>query len=93
MINPTPITGTTSLGPSCFTLDCECAHCRCCDRDEVNEAVRLEVVRALGLWAACLDALPGCLLDRFVAGLKEKESLQKGHLQALLQVQSALPKL
>ena len=46
-------------------------------------------MRALGLWAASLDALPGCLLDRFLAGLKEKESLQKAHLQTLLQVQSA----
>lgn len=55
----------------------------------MNEAVKLEIVRALGLWAASLDALPGCFLDRFSAGLKEKESLQKAHLQTLLQVHSA----
>lgn len=52
----------------------------------MNEAVKLEVVRALGLWGACLGLLPGCLRDRFVAGLKEKDSLQKAHLQSLLQV-------
>ena len=55
-------------------------------RDEVNEAVKLETVRALGSWAACMEALPSDVTERFAAGLKEKEALQRAHLQALLQV-------
>lgn len=52
----------------------------------MNEAVKLEAVRALGAWAACMDALPADVTERFAAGLKEKEGLQRAHLQALLQV-------
>ena len=55
-------------------------------REEVNESVKLEIVRCLGLWASALETLPTIALELLTKGLKDKEALQKAHLCAILQV-------
>jgi hypothetical protein len=57
----------------------------------MNEAMKLEIVRALGLWAASLDVVHDDAVEQFIRGLKEKETLQKAHLKALLQVRRIEP--
>ena len=60
-----------------------------CYREELNEGVRLQIVRALAVWAPALDTLPADVVQQFSKGLKEKENLQRAHLRALIQARPA----
>lgn len=49
-----------------------------------NEEVKLAILSAIAAWAArSSDSLQPELLSLFASGLKEKESLRRGHLRCL----------
>ena len=57
-------------------------------REEANEEVKLKAIAALGCWLCRMGQWNASALDRIIAGLKEKDTLKRCHLQALNKVKS-----
>ncbi|XP_038891106.1 protein ILITYHIA [Benincasa hispida] len=61
-----------------------CSFLLSCYRSEGNEEVKLAILSALAAWAArSSDSIQPELLSLFASGLKEKETLRRGHLRCL----------
>ncbi|KAM7532155.1 hypothetical protein LguiB_035565 [Lonicera macranthoides] len=61
-----------------------CAFLLSCYKDDGNEEVKLASLSALGYWAArSADAIRPDVISLIASGLKEKETLRRGHLRCL----------
>ncbi|KGN61327.2 protein ILITYHIA [Cucumis sativus] len=68
----------------CSLSQLVCSFLLSCYRGEGNEEVKLAILSAIAAWAArSSDSIQPELLSLFTSGLKEKETLRRGHLRCL----------
>ncbi|KAL4028354.1 hypothetical protein IC575_011547 [Cucumis melo] len=68
----------------CSLSQLVCSFLLSCYRGEGNEEVKLAILSAIAAWAArSSDSIQPELLSLFASGLKEKETLRRGHLRCL----------
>ncbi|CAM8897213.1 unnamed protein product [Rhodiola kirilowii] len=64
-----------------------CGFLLCCYKDDGSEEVKITILAALAAWAVrSVDAISSDIITFFASGLREKETLRRGHLRCLMEI-------